>query len=305
MSAVRSRHRLRRHAGEAATGSNNFPYLRIKELLRIFADRYRSDRLPDDDAGREDLRLLLDHAAQVSPELARKWAMRLIPELDDDDSLDELLKRVGAGRRWAADDLARAVGLDDARRTRLEIRTIGAVDYNKTKRKARRRRKRIAADRARRAKAGAAPRTQSAERTRPWEAEGISRRTWYRRRQNGTVGTDTRPQGRRPTVDATTNAKAGSPLPKPSPTRCRANLPQQVPASEVSPSFPTERVASAGLEIVTSDHAAREMRAAVKQASAMYLTCAASNDAGASSVAAATLAACMRAERALHGEMTR
>jgi hypothetical protein len=45
-----------------------------------------------------------------------------------------------------------------------------------------RRRKRIAADRARRAKAGARPHAQSAERLMPWIDEGISRSTWYRRR---------------------------------------------------------------------------------------------------------------------------
>jgi hypothetical protein len=167
--------------------------LRIGELVRLFKDRYRSDQLPDDDAGRPDLRLLLDHAAQIGPEIARQWAMKLMPSLNDDDTLDDLLKEVGPGRRWDADDLARAVGLEDARRARLKIKTIGATDFGKAKRLTRRKRKRIAADRARHAKAGATPRAQSAERTRPWVEAGISRRTWYRRREAGTDGTNSRP----------------------------------------------------------------------------------------------------------------
>ena len=110
-------------------------------------------------------------------------------------------REVGTGRRWKADALARELGLDDATRTRLKIKTIGAVDCGKSKRMNRRRRKRIAADRARRAKAGARPHAQSAAATQPWLDEGISRRTWYRRRANGTVGTDSRPIDRRSSID--------------------------------------------------------------------------------------------------------
>jgi len=39
-------------------------------------------------------------------------------------------------------------------------------------------------------KAGAVPHAASAERVKPWEALGISRRTYYRNRANGTVGTE-------------------------------------------------------------------------------------------------------------------
>jgi hypothetical protein len=177
--------------------SNHFlARLRIGELVRLFKDRYRSDQLPDDDAGRPDLRLLLDHAAQIGPEIARQWAMKLMPSLDDDDSLDDLLKEVGTGRRWDADDLARAVGLEDARRARLRIKTIGATDCGKAQRLTRRKRNRNAADRARRAKSGATPRAQSVERAAPWIEAGISRRTYYNRKKcerDCTDCTETRP----------------------------------------------------------------------------------------------------------------
>jgi hypothetical protein len=48
--------------------------------------------------------------------------------------------------------------------------------------KERRRRKRILAARASRAKAGARPRAQSFTATKPWLKDGVSRRTWERRR---------------------------------------------------------------------------------------------------------------------------
>src|SRR4029453_8580358 len=48
-------------------------------------------------------------------------------------------------------------------------------------------------ERARRAK-GAKPRAQALSRTRPWDAEGISRRTWERRRAAAAAGvTQVRP----------------------------------------------------------------------------------------------------------------
>jgi hypothetical protein len=116
--------------------------------------------------------------------------------------LDALVEQVGIGKRWKADALAREIGLDDATRARLNIKTIGAIDCTKAKRKTRRRRKRIAADRARRAKAGARPHAQSAENLMPWIDAGISRATYYRRRRaqittGETVDTETRPIDRR------------------------------------------------------------------------------------------------------------
>jgi hypothetical protein len=182
-----------RHRNDAAF----IPRLRIKELQRIFAMHYREKRLPDDDAGRADLCLMVDHLAQIDPRLIRPWAATWAPWLSSNET-DALIAEVGPGKRWKADALARELGLDDATRTRLKIRTIGAVDCGKVKRMTRRRRKRIAADRARRAKAGARPHAQSAQSLMPWIEAGISRATYYRRRRiqmtaSETVETETRP----------------------------------------------------------------------------------------------------------------
>lgn len=189
---IKRRHRRRRKDGAL------LPRLRIAELDRIFAMQYGSRNLPDDDAGRADLRLMADHLAQIDPRRIRSWATLWMPTLPADE-LDALIADVGTGKWWKADALAHELGLDDATRTRLKIKTVGAVDCTKRQRKSRRRRKRIAADRARRAKAGARPRAQSAERLMPWKKAGISRAKYYRLRraaQRGdceTFETDSRP----------------------------------------------------------------------------------------------------------------
>jgi hypothetical protein len=95
-----------------------------------------------------------------------------------------------------------------ADRTAPRITTIGAIDCSKAEPVERRKgRKRNRVEAGRRA-AGAVPREQyeanSLSRTRPWEALGISRRTWERRRK-APVAT---PRGGRP-------REAPGPAPRP------------------------------------------------------------------------------------------
>lgn len=185
----------RRHSRLRRRYDNGVPLplrLRIAELERFFVDTYGGRRLPDDDAGRDDLRLMLDHLAQIDADCCRAWIARWCPFLADAE-IEKAIARAGIGRRWKADALARELGLTDATRTKLKIKTIGAVDCNKAQRLARRRRKRILADRARRAAAGAKPRAKSAENLMPWIEKKISRATWYRQRAKETVETNARP----------------------------------------------------------------------------------------------------------------
>jgi hypothetical protein len=79
------------------------------------------------------------------------------------------------------------LNLTAAEREVCGIRTIDAVDETRAERKARLAEARKAADReAKRAKRGRVAREvyegSSLSKTKPWEAEGISRRTWERRR---------------------------------------------------------------------------------------------------------------------------
>ena len=55
------------------------------------------------------------------------------------DALDDMIADITARPlRWRADSLAKRLGIDDATRTRLELRTIGAIDVTTEQRKAKR-----------------------------------------------------------------------------------------------------------------------------------------------------------------------
>jgi hypothetical protein len=64
------------------------------------------------------------------------------------------------------------------------ITTIRPCDQTPEQAAAARRKHKRKTERARRLAAGATPRKQSLSRTKPWEAEGICRRTWERRRMS-------------------------------------------------------------------------------------------------------------------------
>jgi hypothetical protein len=139
--------------------------------------------LPDDDYGRDVLYELLNQLALrgASPDEMRDLALDLLPELDDDDSLDILIKGIGKGRKRGADQIARALGVTYEMRTFLDLRTIGACDMSKKQRDAIQRQKEAADKRWKREQAGAKPQAESARRNKPWELDGVSESTCYRR----------------------------------------------------------------------------------------------------------------------------
>jgi hypothetical protein len=104
-----------------------FPRLRKRALERIFIDRYGSRTLPDDDAGRDDLRLMADHLAQLSKNHVAAWASLWAPWLSAEET-DALIEEVGSGKYWTAEALGKELNLDDATATRLGTRTIRPVD---------------------------------------------------------------------------------------------------------------------------------------------------------------------------------
>jgi len=95
-------------------------------------------------------------------------------------------------RHLSADSLARFLGVTYAVRQRLRLTTIGSINVGTQARKElRKRRNRLTKESKRRA-LGMRPRAQyeasSLSQTRPWERFGMSRRQWYRNRDqpNGT-----------------------------------------------------------------------------------------------------------------------
>jgi len=85
-----------------------------------------------------------------------------------------------------ADGLARFLGITYAQRQRLGITTIGSTDVSQRARALlRKHRDRRRKERKRRER-GIRPLAQALSRTKPWAAEGLSRRTWYRKRATTT-----------------------------------------------------------------------------------------------------------------------
>ena len=148
--------------------------------------------LPDDDAGLDDIFVIANHLAHLAEpdQRIRAWLRRWAPWHGEDRTVALIRAVTSTPLKWRADVLARRLGLDYATRMRLRITTIGAIDCGKVKRAALRRKRNNAAKRASRAKGGAASHATSAARTEPWRALGISPRTYYRKRLNGTGGTN-------------------------------------------------------------------------------------------------------------------
>lgn len=145
---------------------------------------------------------------------ARLMIEGLIDESDDLSIGEAIETAIAAGmhaaeawteknRRLVSDDeAARRLGVTALERRSLGLRTIGAIDATREERQQEARDRRRQRDRARaqgkRRAAGKITRqeyeTQSTERSRPWVAMGVSRRTYYRRlKDNGQDGTSASP----------------------------------------------------------------------------------------------------------------
>jgi hypothetical protein len=178
----------RRDKARKSTGAALIVTLRMAEIYRVLEDRHGGQPLPDDDAGRDDIRLLFQTlstsglAAERMANMASTWA----PWMPADELTSLIADAAANPRRFKADTVAARLGITTEIRTRLGLRTIGAIDETAEQRKQKRREKqRLAAERKRRA-AGiltiAEARKISASR-KPWRNAGISRATWYRQRQ--------------------------------------------------------------------------------------------------------------------------
>lgn len=161
--------------------------LRLHDLAKIFRARY-GNVLPNDDAGRDDLLVAVHHLASLAHPRGHiaKWLNLWAPWLTLAEHKEIIGEAIANPQKWKADALAWRMRLTKEDRRMLGVTTIGAIDENKAARTKRRRAlDRQRKENARRAK-GMKPRKvyegQSVNASQPWIAEGISRRTWYRRR---------------------------------------------------------------------------------------------------------------------------
>lgn len=167
---------------------HKIPRIRLRELERIFNKRC-GPTLPDDDSGREYLVLALDHIVRFDNPVkcATAWAGARAPWMPEEELRILIEHAMEQPKYWRAGELGRNLRLTEAERRSLRITTIRPYNVDKAGlvRKARSRKR--AYDTARRRDAGAVSRAEyealSMSRAKPWEAEGISRRTWYSRRK--------------------------------------------------------------------------------------------------------------------------
>lgn len=161
--------------------------LRIRDLATLFRSRY-GITLPDDDAGRDDLEIAVNHLACMPyPQVAvAHWIEIWAPWLTAAENHDMLARIMPHPMRWKADPMAWRLKVTMEERMALGLTTIGAIDCNKAARKKRRKQRDIKRKANQRRNQGAKPRAlyeaESINRTKPWQAEGISRATWYRRK---------------------------------------------------------------------------------------------------------------------------
>jgi hypothetical protein len=164
--------------------------LRQAEIDRELSDRYGALVLPDDDSARDDIELMLHHLARRAGEPGRRiaeWLGLRAPWFAGIERAIMVERVLAQPLKFKADTLAKRLGLTAERRARLKIRTIGAIDQTAAERKAASKQRKLEAKRNRRRTEGVKPRPKylatSVERAKPWEAEGLSRRTWYRRQR--------------------------------------------------------------------------------------------------------------------------
>jgi hypothetical protein len=160
--------------------------LRLKDLNRLIAYRHGGDAatytLPDDDAGREYLYILISHYANVDPSAPRRIIKLRAPWMSADEAERVIDMAFSYHRRWRSSTLGRELNYSEAEWRALRLRTVGPTGMTTEER--RRISDAARKERARRRK-GAKTREHyegaSLSRLKPWAKEGISRASWYRR----------------------------------------------------------------------------------------------------------------------------
>lgn len=150
----------------------------------------------DTEDARDALDPVIHHMAALTQPARRiaKWLRIWAPWLTLEEQDQIIARGIATARAWKADQLAWRYRITVEERDMLGLSTIGAIDRGKAartkRRKERDRKRKVVSRRA----AGMRPRSAyeagSIERAKPWTLEGVSRRTWYRRRKADDTGMD-------------------------------------------------------------------------------------------------------------------
>lgn len=182
---IERRYKRRRRGGAHVS----LAALRVRDLTNLLWSRYGRS-LPDDDAGRDDARIMVHHLGALTGDPRKRingWLRQAAPWMSLVDAETLLIEAITKPQHWRADKLAWRMRLTDAERTALRITTIGAIDLSKAERTKRRKERHRLLARARRQAKGAKSRAAylaSASLGKPWVALGISRSTWRRRKRD-------------------------------------------------------------------------------------------------------------------------
>jgi hypothetical protein len=146
--------RYKRAAADARkrNRSRGMAAIRLSELTRWLDDAFgKGVELEPGEASYQLVRIFAHHLGGL-PDTARRitvWCATYAPWISPRD-LERLITEVtDCPLKWTADKLAWKIKLNDATRTRLKIRTIGAIDCNREQREARRKANRATRDAAR------------------------------------------------------------------------------------------------------------------------------------------------------------
>jgi hypothetical protein len=146
----------RRYSRDAKVGkrTRSMAAIRLAELTRWLDDQIgEGAELEPSEQSIATARLFAHHMGGL-PDSARRitsWLGDRAPWIKGADRERLISEATSCPLKWSADKLAWKIGLTDAKRSELKIRTIGAIDCNADQRKARRKAKQAELQRALRA----------------------------------------------------------------------------------------------------------------------------------------------------------
>lgn len=168
--------RYKRKSRKSWNRSRGLAAIRLAEITRWLDDMFgHGVELEADDNSYALARIVAHHLGALpdAPRRITSWIAVYAPWISPRDRERLISEVLECPLKWSADKLAWKLRLDDATRTRLKIKTIGAIDLSKAQRKAKRKARRAERDRLRR------PRKRQPV-GQPWATAGVSRATWYR-----------------------------------------------------------------------------------------------------------------------------
>ncbi|MGF3026700.1 hypothetical protein ACQVP2_28260 [Methylobacterium aquaticum] len=110
-----------------------------------------------------------------------RWAQRFTPELHPSRVAVVIAEARRFPSSYTSEEIGRRLMLKDAEREALKLTHLWPVDLEREEHAGRQKAKDAIRKKRARAAAGATPRERSLAALKPWEAEQVSRRTWYRR----------------------------------------------------------------------------------------------------------------------------